>query len=63
MDRTEHNLRELPQSKGFRLRGEQMTRLETFADAAIATGRQWRHTAGREGRERLLCRHTAAITD
>jgi uncharacterized membrane protein len=36
MNWTEQNLRELSQSKGFRLRGEQMTRLETFADAAFA---------------------------
>ncbi len=36
MDWTETNLKELPVKSGFRLRGAEMTRLETFADAAFA---------------------------
>ena len=31
-----HNLDELPRRRGFRLRGIEMTRLETFTDAAFA---------------------------
>lgn len=36
MDWTDATLAELPQKGGFRLRGLEMTRLETFADAAFA---------------------------
>lgn len=36
MDWTDAKLGELPQQNGFRLRGLEMTRLETFADAAFA---------------------------
>ena len=33
---TDGRLRELPRRKGFRLRGLEITRLETFTDAAFA---------------------------
>jgi uncharacterized membrane protein len=33
---TEQELEKLPNKKGFRMRGEEMTRLETFCDAAFA---------------------------
>lgn len=36
MDYTEKQLRMMPQKNGFRLRGIEMTRLETFMDAAFA---------------------------
>lgn len=36
MEWTEARLAELPREQGFRLRGQQVTRLETFVDAAFA---------------------------
>ena len=36
MNWSEQELEKLPQNKGFRLRGIEMTRLETFIDAAFA---------------------------
>ena len=36
MTYTEESLKSLPQNHGFRLRGTEMTRLETFSDAAFA---------------------------
>ena len=36
MDLADKDLEKMPQKNGFRLRGVQMTRLETFMDAAFA---------------------------
>ncbi|MDG2090900.1 MAG: hypothetical protein P8J61_07330 [Gammaproteobacteria bacterium] len=35
-NRQEESLANLPNHKGFRMRGESMTRLEVFSDAAFA---------------------------